>query len=315
MGGSLLLGGEAAMLTRDLLRGRRNPQTWAAIGIAALLFAPYLPIALMQSRQLVSGHWLDWTGAGNYPLGFKIVVGLVAGAVGLLMVFGPQAERGRQEPLRWIVAWSLLPILALLAGSIVLRPMFNLRYVTPSIAAVAILLAGALPAWGARVRNLAVAGIAFGCLLVIPLDYPEPEPWPQLAKTIAAERSPAQPIFFESGFTPHDAAQATPNGGFPFGYYSVPFGYYFRGPNPRIAIPGYDPAAARAKIADEVRAGGGGWLVSWKNQDVTSELPDSLEFQSTRVISQPPLVVYRIVTAQTAIRDESDRAAKRTARP
>ncbi|HTT76398.1 MAG TPA: glycosyltransferase family 39 protein, partial [Candidatus Binataceae bacterium] len=52
MAGLLILGGEGAMLVRDFAHGRRTPQVWIAMGIAALLFAPYVPIAMTQSREL-----------------------------------------------------------------------------------------------------------------------------------------------------------------------------------------------------------------------------------------------------------------------
>ncbi len=299
MGGVLILGGEVAMLVRDLVRGRRTPQVWVAIGIAALFFAPYLPIALTQSRELVTGHWLDWVGTPDFSLTIKIAAGCVAGLVGVLMVFGPGFEHRPDEPLRWLAAWTLLPILALLAGSIMVRPMFSVRYVVPSFAALTILVAGGLTIWNVKLRNLAAGGFALACLLLIRSDYPGTEPWPQLAAMIAAERNPAQPIFFESGFTAHGAAEGIANGGFPLGYYAVPFDYYFHGPNPRLTIPGYDPLAARATVETEVRARGGGWLVSWKDE-VAPELPDARHFRVTRIANQPPLAVYRIVPMPTA---------------
>jgi mannosyltransferase len=314
LGGLLILGGEAVMLMRDFVRGRRDPQLWAAMGIAALLFTPYLPIALAQSRQLISGHWLDWAGIHDYSLMIRITATLAAGTVGLLMMFGPQAEHDPDEPLRWLAAWSLLPILALIAGSIVIRPMFNLRYVIPSLAALAILVAAGLSGWSVKLRNLAAAGFALACLLVIPFDYPAVEPWPQLAGRIAAANHPAQPIFFESGFTARAGAGAA-NGGYPFGYYAVPFNYYFHGPNPRVMIPGYDPAAARAMIAAEVYASGGGWLISWKDKAAASELPDQREFQATMVASQPPLAVYRIVRMPLPPAKVRQLAGARTTRP
>lgn len=295
MSGVLILGAEVAMLVRDFVRGRRTPHVWVAMGIAALLFAPYLPIATTQSRQLVSGHWLDWIGTAHYSPAARIAVGCGAGAVGILMVFAPELERRRDEPLRWLVAWSLLPILALLAGSVVMRPMFSARYVLPSFAVLAILVAGGLAVWSVKLRNLVAGGFAVAFLLMIPYDRPGVEPWPQLVQTIAAAHSPSQPIFFETGFVAHGAAGRIANGGFPFGYYAVPFDYYFHGPNPRVTIPGHDPAAARAKIEAAVRASGGGWLVSWKDREVASELPDPQQFRVTQIASQPQLAIYRIV--------------------
>ncbi|HTW89023.1 MAG TPA: glycosyltransferase family 39 protein [Candidatus Binataceae bacterium] len=298
MSGLLILGAEGAMLVRDFVRGRRNPQAWIAMGITALLFVPYLPIAMTQSHQLVSGHWLDWIGSPHYALLTRIASGCVAGAVGIFMVFAPPFESRRDEPLRWLAAWSLLPILALLAGSIVMRPMFNPRYVAPSFAVLAILAAGGLACWSIKLRNLTAGGLAVAFLLMTPYDRPGDEPWPQLVQTIAAAHAAAQPIFFESGFIAHGAAGKIANGGFPFGYYSVPFDYYFHGPNPRVTIPGHDPAAGRAQIEAAVRASGGAWLISWKDREVAAELPDAPHFRVTTIAKQPQLAVYRIVPAR-----------------
>lgn len=298
MSGVLILGAEGAMLARDFVRGRRAPQTWIAMGVAALLFAPYLPIAMTQSRQLVSGHWLDWIGTPHYALLTRIAAGCAASAVGIIMVFAPPFESRREEPLRWLAAWSLLPILALLAGSIVMRPMFNLRYVAPSFAALAILATGGLARWSIKIRNLTAGGLAIAFLLMIPYDHPGDEPWPQLVRTIVAARDPAQPIFFESGFIAHGAAGKIANDGFPFGYYSVPFDYYFHGPNPRVTIPGHDPDAARAQIEAAVRASGGVWLISWKDREVAAELPDAQHFRVITIAKQPQLAIYRIVPAR-----------------
>jgi mannosyltransferase len=295
MSGLLILGAEGAMMVRDLVRRRSNAQVWIAMGLTALLFAPYLPIAMTQSRQLVSGHWLDWIGTPHYSLSYKIAAGSLAAAIGILMMFAPALESRRDEPLRWLTAWSLLPILALVAGSIVMRPMFNPRYVAPSFATLAILIAGGLGLWSAKIRNLTAAACVVAFVMMFPYVHPGAEPWPQLVRMIEAEHSPAQPIFFESGFVAHGAAAKIANGGFPFGYYTVPFDYYFHGPNPRLTIPGHDPAAARAQIEAQVRAHGGAWLISWKDLEVASELPDAHQFRITRVVNQQQLGIYRIV--------------------
>ena len=302
MAGLLILGGEGAMLVRDFAHGRRTPQVWIAMGIAALLFAPYVPIAMTQSRELLSGHWLDWIGTANYSAAARIAAGCVAAAFGILIMFGPQIEDRSDEPLRWLAACALLPMMALIAASVVIRPMFNLRYVTPSLAVLAILVAGSLTALSPKLRNLAACGFALGCLLMIRFDYPPAEPWPQLAEMIMAEGKPLQPIFFESGFAGRGGSQEIANGGYPFGYYAVPFDYYFHGRNPRVPLPGYDPVVARAKAEAVAGASGGGWLISWKGDDAAQELPDGRHFRITRILSRPRLNVYRIVSRQTARR-------------
>jgi hypothetical protein len=84
-------------------------------------------------------------------------------------------------------------------------------------------------------------------------------------------------------------------GGFPFGYYSVPFDYYFKGTNLRIAIPGFDAAAARMSIEQRVSSAGGGWLASWKEGNAAnSELPDPKRFTVIEKFRGDHLTFYRI---------------------
>jgi anti-sigma factor RsiW len=194
-----------------------------------------------------------------------------------------------------LLAFAILPTAALLIGSILVRPMFHIRYVAPAMAGVAILIPVLLARWSIKVRNLAAPGLMLASLLAIPYENPIPEAWPRLAEMIDANGNTAQPIFFESGFISTGKASEVPNGGFPFGFYSVPFNYYFHGPNPRVVIPGYDPAAARAIIEARVGAAGGGWLVSWKHKDVVSELPPTHRFRIRLIAQTPELMIFRIV--------------------
>jgi len=181
-----------------------------------------------------------------------------------------------------------------------MRPMFTPRYVLPSFAGLAILTADILALWSTKLRNLAAAGFAIAFIMMMPYTHVASEPWPALVSAIDAAKSPAQPIFFETGFVAHGAAGKVPNGGFPFGYYSIPFNYYFHGPNPRVTIPGHDPAAARAIIERDVGEAGGGWLVSWKEGEVKPELPDARQFRIKTFASQPELAIYRIVPITSA---------------
>src|SRR5208282_3700958 len=176
-------------------------------------------------------------------------------------------------------------------------PMFNPRYLSPGIALAALLIAGSIGAWSTKWRNLLAAGFALACLIMLPFARPEPQPWRDLAGQVTAGGA-SEPIFFESGFVSNENTANVPNGGFPFGYYSVPFNYYFKGTNPRIAIPGYDPHTARLTIEERVSSAGGGWLVSWKDRDdVKSELPDANHFRAVETCWQPHLAIYRITPA------------------
>lgn len=295
MAGMLILGAEAAILIRDLARGQRNRFAWMAIILALVLFAPYLPIAIRQSQDLVYGHSLDYLGAPyNYPLAIKILAALVSGLVTLWLVFGRAVERDRDEPIRLLVAWIGLPALAFLVGSVIVHPMFNPRYLSPGIAASSLLIAAVIGAWSAKWRNLLAAGFAAACLILLPFDRSAPTPWRKLAAQVAAGAA-SDPVFFESGFVSNGSTLNVPNGGYPFGFYSVPFNYYFKGANPRVAIPGYDPEAARLTIAAQVSAARGGWLVSWKDgAEVKSELPDANRFRVVETYSEPHLTIYRI---------------------
>jgi Dolichyl-phosphate-mannose-protein mannosyltransferase len=295
MAGLLILGAEGGILLRDLAHGRRDTMAWMALILAMALFVPYLPIALRQSQDLIYGHSLDYLGPPlNYSLAVKLGVALTAAGAALWLVFGRSLERDGEEPIRLLVVWIVLPPLAFLVGSVMLHPMFNLRYLSPGIAASSLLIAALLGAWSIKWRNLLAAGFALQCLIVLPFDRPEPQPWRDLVEQVAAGEKSA-PVFFESGYVSNGNTAEVPNGGFPFGYYSVPFDYYFRGDNPRIAIPGFDSAAARMTIEERVSAAGGGWLVSWKDGDaLKSELPDPKRFSVAEKYRGEHLAFYRI---------------------
>ncbi len=295
MAGFLILGAEGAILLRDLAHGRRDAMAWMAIVIAIILFVPYLPIALQQSQDLIYGHSLDYMGPPqNYSLAAKAAAGLAAVGITLWLVFGRSLESSDGEPIRFFVLWIGLPPLAFIVGSVILHPMFNLRYLSPGVAATSLLIAASLGAWSIKWRNLLAAGFPVVCLIMLPFDRPKPQPWRDLVDQVAAGAH-SDPIFFERGYVSNGSTANTPNGGFPFGYYSVPFNYYFRGDNPRIAIPGFDSAAARMTIEERVAAAGGGWLVSWKDGDaVKSELPDPKRFSVVEKFHGDHLAFYRI---------------------
>jgi 4-amino-4-deoxy-L-arabinose transferase-like glycosyltransferase len=295
LGGILFIGVGVAMLIRDYLAGNRNQMAWLAMAITLALFVPYAPIARAQSETLIAGHWLDWIGTGyEYPLAIKVVFAIGAATVALWFVVGRIGGSDGDGQLVWLGAWTILPGLMLAAGSIVIRPMFNLRYVAPSTATLALLVAAGL-AWASVYwRNLLLAGFALACLIVLPFDRADPQPWREMAARVTQGGS-SDPVFFESGFVATGNAPSVANGGFPFGYYSVPFDYYFRGSNPRIAISGFDSAAARMTIEERVSSDGGGWLVSWKDPDVVkSELPDAKRFSVVERYRGEHLAVYRI---------------------
>ncbi len=298
LAGLLILGTEAAMLVRDFARGRRDTLAWMAIALAIGLFIPYIPVAIQQSQGLIYGHWLDYLGPPyNYPPAAKIAAGLVAAGFTLWLVLGRAVERDADEPIRLLVAWIALPALAFIVGSVILHPMFNPRYLAPGMAAASLLIAASIGAWSTKWRNLLAAGLALACLILLPFARSRPQPWRELAAQVATGGS-SDPVFFEAGFVSNEDTANVANGGFPFGYYSVPFDYYFAGANPRIAIPGFDSATARMTIEERVSAAGGGWLVSWKDSGaVNAELPDPKRFRVVERYRIEHLAIYRITPA------------------
>lgn len=299
----VLIGAEAAMLARDAHLGRRAKAPWIALAIALLLFAPYLPVFLVQYRTLVYGHWLDWIGTPhNYPAATRAVAVALAAALGLAFVFGPALEAGAGEPLRWCVAWSVLPLVAFVAGSIAIRPMLHIRYLVPCLATGVLAAARLLESLGSRIRNLTAAGFTVAMLMGMPYFLPGDELWPRIAAEIAAGGAPGEPVFFESGFLSPGVAARSSNGGFPDGYYRIPFDYYFHGPNPRVVVPGLDPGAARKTITKLVAEARGGWLVTWKEEPAArAELPDSSTFTTVERLRAPVLALYRIGPRAAAV--------------
>ncbi len=296
LAGLFLVGAEAAMLIRDVIHGRRDKMPWIALSIALVLFLPYFPIFSTQSHALVSGHWLDWIGT-DYHFNFaaKAIIAIGAGVVAIAIVFGRANETDPDEPLRWCLAWGLLPLIAFLAGTIIVRPMFHIRYLIPCVAMIALILARVLEGFGSRVRNLALVGITVVLLILVPVKEITHEPWRDIAALIREQSPPNQPIFFESGFLFFGKPEGLANGGFPNGYYRNAFDYYFRGANPRVAVPGWNPSAAKEIIANRVAQSGGGWLVSWKYApDARVELPDPDAFRIRQLVDHHLVALYRI---------------------
>ncbi len=298
LGGALIIAAEAAILLRDFARGRRDFAPWIALGGVVLLFAPYLPIASAQSRELIGGHSLDYFGAAHYSILAKSTAGLIGAALALWLVFGAPLEKNESEPFRFCGLWIVLPILAFVVGSILVRPIFQVRYVSPALAMIPVLAAGLLVMTGSWVRNVAVVAVTAVMLAAALAIRPEIQPWGAVARMVADADRPGQPILFESGFVTPGAAPTAANPGFPHGYYSLPFDYYFKGANPRLTIPPYDPAAARAEIQSAAAHAGGAWLVTWMDDaGARAELPDPAQFTSTLRLRGERMMLFRIVPA------------------
>jgi hypothetical protein len=299
LAGLFLVGAEAAMLMRDFIRGRRDKMPWIALALALVLFLPYFPIFSTQSSSLVHGHWLDWIGTDyHFSLIEKVLVALIAAAITVAIVLGRENESDPDEPLRWCLAWGLLPLIAFLAGSIIIRPMFHIRYLIPCVAMIALIVARVLEGFGSKTRNLAVVAITVMLLVLVPVKEMTHEPWRDIAAMISAQSPPNQPVFFESGFLFFGTPDGVANPGFPEGYYRNPFDYYFHAANPRVTIPGWDSATAKQIIESRVAQAGGGWLVTWKYApDARAELPDANAFHIKQLVDHHLIALYRIEPA------------------
>jgi 4-amino-4-deoxy-L-arabinose transferase-like glycosyltransferase len=274
-GAILIVGADMLVIGRELRRTGKS-RSWPAVAIACALFVPFLPLTIAQSRALLFGHWMDWLGVRQQSRMEMLLLGSVTGAIGLWLALGGSGGDDRRERLQQCLIYALAPMLALGAGSALIRPMFEVRYVSPSFAILAVVAACLLDRGGARLRNLGTVAFGALCLMLLPLCYAAPrDPWPAIAATIAGAAKPAEPIFFESGFfSPDGEVHSSDSEGFPQGFFRVPFDYYFHRNNPRAAVPASQPATARKLIEARLGAAGGAWLVSARKwPEATAELP------------------------------------------
>jgi len=276
LGAVIILAAEIAMSFRDLrISGKSNQ--WLAVAIAVALFTPFLPVALAQSRALLFGHWLDWIGTRRgHSVFLRLLVAAAAAAGAGWLVLAKPSHRSQSEWLRWCAGPAILPIVAFASGSVLVRPMFHIRYVAPCLALLAIVLAAGLDPISRRGRNLGTVFIAGLFIALIPvLLTSHYEPWRDLAAEVQRTATSDEAVVFEAGFLADglNLSRQT-NDGFPAGFFRVPFDYYFRGANPRAAVPAADSMRARKLIADELDKAGGVWLVSGQTlREAMKEVP------------------------------------------
>jgi 4-amino-4-deoxy-L-arabinose transferase-like glycosyltransferase len=274
LGGMLILAADVAVILREIRHG--NSRSWPPVAIALVLFLPFLPLMIAQSRALLFGHWLDWLGAKPAPSVSMILLLLIATATTWWLVLGCRDAGERRERLQQCLLYGLLPVLLLLICTVLIRPALEIRYVSPSMAVLTIVAACLLDRAGARVRNLATLALGGFFLSLLPLCYSAPrDPWPRIAAQVAAAATAQEPIFFESGFfAVGRVIDGAGEGGFPSGFFRIPFDYYFHQGNPRAVIPGGQSAAAQRIIEAAATRAGGAWLISAKNlPEAARELP------------------------------------------
>jgi hypothetical protein len=277
-----IIGADFIVVLRELRRDGRSVSLPATM-IALLLFAPFVPVAIAQSKALVFGHWLDWIGVHHCPAATRVfVAGLAAGGLWWL-TFGARRISEQSEMVLLCLLYAALPPAALAVGSIVVRPMFSVRYAAPSFAVTTVMVAWILDRWGPRVRNEVAFGITILFAMLVPLTYAAlDQPWREIAARVAASGDVQETIFFETGFfSPERTIDQAENDGFPQGFFGVPFKYYFKQPNPYGAVPGDDARRASQLIDSAVRKAGGAWLISGKTtQGAVAELPSGASFQT-----------------------------------
>lgn len=191
------------MIVRDFwLRGKSS--AWPAIVIAVALFSPFIPVAVTQSRSLLFDHWLDWIGAQSPQLSLGVKANLVVAIAmaGLWLVFGKRSADERSEALRWCMSIVLMPILLMVGACVLVRPMFQIRYLAPCWALTAVALAFALDTMGTRFRRLSVLAIAGSFAAAIPMyQSTSNDSWRDIAGQMETRAAPAEAVVFEAGFS------------------------------------------------------------------------------------------------------------------
>jgi hypothetical protein len=301
LGAVLLIIGDTLVLVREF-RSTGRSVTWPALVIAIVLFLPFFRLDVVQTHALLFGHWLDWIGASQSTASNKVLIVVTATAILLWLSLARPHADDRSEAFRRCLIYAVVPPLALVAGSILLRPMFNIRYVAPSLAVGILILAFSLNLLGARVRNEATFALAAFLLILVPLTYAAlVQPWRNIAAVVAAGDQ-RQTIFFESGFFSHERLisqdQTT---GFPSGFFRVPFDYYFKLSNNRGVLPGSNPEQSRLLMELAVNTVGGAWLISGKNEaDARSELPAGPRFEVDFAKNFSRVLLFHVSLARRA---------------
>jgi hypothetical protein len=289
------------MVTVRELRRERRSVSLPAIMIAVLLFAPFFPLAAAQSKALLFGHWLDWLGVHHESIAVRLLAGGAAVWVLLWLSFGVPQQSDESELLLRCCLFSLVPAFALTVGSIVIRPMFSIRYAAPSYPVMTIIIARLADRRGARFRNDLAVAITVLLVLLLPLSYQAlDQPWREIAKRVTAPGHENETIFFETGFfSPELAVDEQADNGFPQGFFRVPFRYYFRQSNPNASVPGGSPLRARQLIEKSVLRTGGAWLISGKKpRDAMIELPWGAPWQMDFCQSFGRVLVFHVKLRQ-----------------
>ncbi len=255
---ALVLGAEGAAALLALRGPHRQGARLALVALAgsALLFLPWMPLLLAQVRDVRGGFWIDpprlatlWTtfralAAGTPPdaqLGGTLRAAYLA-EVALLVAGGLATWSDARARVALLVL--VLPIAAALLVSLLVAPVYALRYVSPAGIAFGFLAARAAGSirqpWP---RTLAALALFFPVVVSLPPLYLDPgygrADLRGAAAFVRAARAPEEPIVHLGAFT------------------SLPFRYY-----------GVEPPAGelvtdeRTELCDAIRTSGHAWLVT-----------------------------------------------------
>jgi mannosyltransferase len=224
--------GVALILSRRRLdHPRRLLTSWGISAVlAAVLSSPIAILTMGQARQLPFGP-LSLTSVSNtllieqYFVGATPTVGrgvpvpptslwataaIVVACIGWLLIAAPVVFRrmrpvpAKSSPLALVtvvVPWIVVPIVLVIAFSLVVTPIYTARYYSFTTPAVALLIGTSLAALGRRWQR--VVAIAVLAVLVLPIYVSQRGPiskngtdWEQAAKIIQQHAKPGQDIYY-----------------------------------------------------------------------------------------------------------------------
>ena len=187
--GAFILAGQGAAAVTALRRGRAQGAIAAIVclAVAGLLFVPWLPILVGQASGVRDDYWIEapklttlWVTFRDLvahtppdaPLGFPLRVAYVLEAGVILFGVARVLKRPRQRPAVWVL---VAPIGLALVVSLVVAPVYAIRYVSPTAIPLGFVLArGAMGLPRPMLRVAASAVVAFPILASLPPLYLDP---------------------------------------------------------------------------------------------------------------------------------------------
>jgi uncharacterized membrane protein len=286
---------------------QRQLWTWAiGLGAALLLWLPWLPSFLIQSRRVDNEFWIQpptlksvlehWRNLGSaFAPGGALLVPLVLGFAGLALL---GAWRLRRRPA--VLLLLLLLLLVPFAGSRLVslrRPNFYTRtLIWTSIPLYVLMAAGLLQLrfrWLIGAATLALVLLNAGSLWAY-FRYYEPEDWRGVAGYVASQVQPGDVLLFNAGWMQIPFDYYYRRGGAPIEEHGLPANLFDRGI--------LEPKMTNADIPrlDDLVAGHGRvWLMyshDWYTDPqriIPAHLASTLEEISTRDFRGIKVYLYR----------------------